>query len=627
MSGNAFDWEHVRELVDLDGHIDFARDIAARYSWEGDTASRLKHGLDLIRRKQADRCLNISIIGEFNAGKSTMINALIGIDLLVSRVIQGTTVANTILEYAPCPAMEIGYADGRREVVVCRDIGDLRAKIPQYTTDPAICRGMTVLRVGIPSEFLHSGIRIIDTPGINSLDGWHEEMTRQSIHELSDLSIILSPATHVCSSYLLDFVEENLGEIAAQCVLVITKMDLVPPEEREAITSFARAKARETFDTEHPLVLPFSSFALQGIGGGIELRMQSENTLESILEHTGRNRQLAQLKKLTSLSKYMFEALEEAIDSARRDTEQTLKLLRKSRQADLMPFINREKTRLIAAFNAGCEAMRPELDKEISAAVTSTLSTLKNRILKLPVSIPSGVNDFIKSKFIADCTEESKNVTKVSQRYFAEQTRLYEKAMHDFGEALSREFAQLAILDMKPSSDLTTVPKVRDADPANLSEALSSLKGVVARENFAFLGGAGAGAVIGTAILPGIGTAIGAAIGFFSGAATSPNVDKVKKDAANKVDKPLRTYLDLAANEVRESFTANRQNLMDAISDNLNRYVAEYKDFIEGKIREESRRQAALESKLKSMGRDLQMIGYRKKQLQNHLNLYQTQYD
>lgn len=627
MSENAFEWDNVRELVDLDGHIEFARQITRRYSWQGDTGANIARRLAMIDSKQADRCLNISIVGEFNAGKSTMINALTGIDLLVSRVIQGTTVANTILEHAPCHAMSLVYKDGRQRTLACRDIDDLRAQIPRHTTDPDVCRGLRHLRVGMPSEFLRSGYRIIDTPGVNSLEGWHEELTVQGIAELSDISIILSPVDHVCSSYLLDFIEENMADTLPECIFVVTKMDIVAPSERKDVLQFVRSKLRGAFGSRAPLVLPFSSFALQGIGGGIDLRMQTEDALQKILEHTERNRRLAQLKKLTSLSRYMFTALADAVDASRREAEQRLDLLRKSRQADLSPFVTRQKQILTDRFIQECARMQPEMEKEAGNKVASVKGELKNKILRHQATIASGVSDYVKGPFIKECTEQSQKITGLSRNYFDRQKKLYEGAMKDFATALGKEFAQLRILDMKPGSDLRVAPNLREANVGNLSAAMSELKSCVARENFAFLGGAGAGALIGTAILPGIGTAVGAFLGFMSGAATSPDVNKVKADVIKKIDAPLDSYLNMARNEVSESFTANRLAFAGAISDNLDRYVTEYKGFIDRKITEQQSRQAELETRISAIGRDLQMIDYRKQLLENHLNQYQSQND
>ena len=50
------------------------------------------------------------------------------------------------------------------------------------------------LEVGYPSDFLQQGIRIIDTPGTNSLEQWHEDVTKEAIREQADACIILTSA-------------------------------------------------------------------------------------------------------------------------------------------------------------------------------------------------------------------------------------------------------------------------------------------------------------------------------------------------------------------------------------------------------------------------------------------------
>ena len=97
--GNYFSWENMNEMADIDSHIKFASSLLGKYQWDTSVKHNLEKQLNAIQEKQNDHKLNISVIGEFSTGKSSFINALIGCELLAVNVIQGTTVAITIIEY------------------------------------------------------------------------------------------------------------------------------------------------------------------------------------------------------------------------------------------------------------------------------------------------------------------------------------------------------------------------------------------------------------------------------------------------------------------------------------------------------------------------------------------------
>ena len=98
MKDNYFSWENLSEMADIQSHITYATTVLNRYNWDDSIKRSLKKQLDAIVAKQNDKVLNISVIGEFSTGKSSFINALVGHELLAVNVLQGNTVAITIIE-------------------------------------------------------------------------------------------------------------------------------------------------------------------------------------------------------------------------------------------------------------------------------------------------------------------------------------------------------------------------------------------------------------------------------------------------------------------------------------------------------------------------------------------------
>ncbi len=93
----------------------------------------------------------IALIGEFNSGKSTLANYLVGIDSLPTSVVSNTCIP-TLLSYASEPTITAVYADGRRELLSAVEAADGAA--------------LTRLEVGLPSDRLRR-LQVLDLPGLD----------------------------------------------------------------------------------------------------------------------------------------------------------------------------------------------------------------------------------------------------------------------------------------------------------------------------------------------------------------------------------------------------------------------------------------------------------------------------
>ncbi len=184
-SGAPAAWPHV--LARLDDHAHAVGDLA--------TAARVG---DLAAERS--RPVRLAIVGEFNAGKSTFINALIGADVAPTGVLP-TTATLHHLRWAPDPFARILFADGHepRERIVA--LGDLRAALRGI--DPATVRRVE-LRLPLPSLV---SVEILDTPGFNAPDPRHARVARSAFEE-ADAAIWLLDATQAMKQSEREVLEE-----------------------------------------------------------------------------------------------------------------------------------------------------------------------------------------------------------------------------------------------------------------------------------------------------------------------------------------------------------------------------------------------------------------------------------
>src|SRR5919202_841211 len=222
--------------------------------------------LTVLRQAEADldTLFLLVVIGEFNAGKSAFINALLGEPVLEEGVTP-TTAAITLVRYGDVPA------ERRQDGVVERDYPD------------------PLLRT----------LAIVDTPGTNAVLREHEALTDRFVPR-ADLVLFVTSADRPFSESERAFMERirNWGK---KLVLVLNKADLLAgPDEVAAQVAFVREQARRLLGLE-PEVFPVSArqalaAKLQGTGNADQWQR-----LEGYLRETLDDRERLRLKLASPL--------------------------------------------------------------------------------------------------------------------------------------------------------------------------------------------------------------------------------------------------------------------------------------------------------------------------------------
>ena len=163
---------------------------------------------DLLVRLAEDR-FNLAVVGQFKRGKSTLMNAIIGRDLLPTGVLPLTS-AISALCYGPRERALLRRQGWARE----QEIG--LGELADYVTErgnPGNEKGLIEARVELPSRFLRRGLYFVDTPGVGS--GRHEntETTRAFLPQADAVIFVTSveaPLSEAEELFLVD-IREQLG--------------------------------------------------------------------------------------------------------------------------------------------------------------------------------------------------------------------------------------------------------------------------------------------------------------------------------------------------------------------------------------------------------------------------------
>lgn len=198
--------------------------------------SRLGQLRELSDRMSRDR-LQLAVVGQFKRGKSTLINALLGAELLPSGILPVTAIP-TFIESGE-PSLTINYADGRFEKIDVAGADEMQVALHRFVSEngnPGNERSVRDVWVTWPSAFLEAGVTIIDTPGVGSTLEHNSRAAEAALPQADVALFILSsdpPITRVETDYLAA-VEAH----AVRTIILLNKCDLVSDAERSEAIGF-----------------------------------------------------------------------------------------------------------------------------------------------------------------------------------------------------------------------------------------------------------------------------------------------------------------------------------------------------------------------------------------------------
>ena len=171
---------------------------------------------ELFARKLMDREFTIGFAGHFSAGKSSMINALTGEQLLPSSPIP--TSANIVKIHKAKTDFAIVYMQNQQPVKFTGDY--------DFETVKEFCKdgdAVSQIEIGHESSVLPEGITVMDTPGVDSTDDAHRMSTESSLH-LADIVFYMMDYNHVQSELNFSFTKQ-LMKYNDNVYLIVNQID------------------------------------------------------------------------------------------------------------------------------------------------------------------------------------------------------------------------------------------------------------------------------------------------------------------------------------------------------------------------------------------------------------------
>lgn len=259
---------NLNELIEISEYLD---DI--------DSASTLNKMRDVLESGN----YILTVMGQFSAGKSTLINALLGRNILPVNKTETTAIV-TYIKYGNEDHAELVYSDGRTEECSIEET----MKLEQNGESLEKVEQLDAINIYVSCDLLKNGLIIADTPGVNTVLKEHIEKTAQLFETSSRIMYVVSGSM---SMFDKDFLK-TLQDKGLRSLVVRTYMDAIYCDEEDP---------NETINSENELIKEYTDEPV---------------FFTSSKEESSFYKNIAELRSyiLKNISQLVSQQLEEAVD-------------------------------------------------------------------------------------------------------------------------------------------------------------------------------------------------------------------------------------------------------------------------------------------------------------------------
>ncbi|HUJ11880.1 MAG TPA: dynamin family protein [Verrucomicrobiae bacterium] len=239
--------EYSRIKLSLAGQLRLLREVAKK---SGDAAHD-KQCEELMVKLAEDR-FTLAVLGQFKRGKSSLMNAIIGRELLPTGVLPLTS-AITVLKFGPQERLVV-----EREGFQWAETLPL-SQLEDYVTErgnPGNQRRVKIATIEVPVPFLRRGLEFVDTPGVGSAIVANTATTYAFVPQCDAVLFVTSVDTPL-TSVELEFLKE-IRQYVHKIFFVLNKTDLLAEPECHEVLEFVTQTIREQMGAASQRVFPLS---------------------------------------------------------------------------------------------------------------------------------------------------------------------------------------------------------------------------------------------------------------------------------------------------------------------------------------------------------------------------------
>lgn len=197
-----------------------------------DEEKKLVDVFTTLEKNIEDGEFSIVLVGEFSAGKSSLLNALMRKNLLPSFSGETTATVNFLRHVSRAPEQVRGvvhYSDGTSETISQLDKKSIEAYVTTRGND--VAHRISKMDLYLDSDYLKDNITLVDSPGFNGTRDDLDSITKRQILE-SHASIFVFDGSQPGSKTEFELLNELKSKVSTIFV-VLNKIDLIKKSEGE----------------------------------------------------------------------------------------------------------------------------------------------------------------------------------------------------------------------------------------------------------------------------------------------------------------------------------------------------------------------------------------------------------
>jgi GTP-binding protein EngB required for normal cell division len=331
--------------------------------------------LAALRDRLASGRLRVLVAGEAKRGKSTLINALLGREVLPVGVTPLTAVATTVRAGSP-EGIEVHFAGGRTEALSLESLTDFGTE----RGNPGNCRHVSSITVRVDAPVLARGAELVDTPGTGSVHAHNTAAAELALPSMDAAILVLTsdPPVSAGERELL----ARIAGLSAALFIVLNKADYLDRHGLAEALEFTGQVAREVTGRKERIYPMSARAAMRPTGDGGFAAFAAD--FLSYLDH-GRTAdlQVSVAAHVRRLARLMLDEVVLAERAARLPGDEAAAAVAAfaarleavaGRRLSAEDRAAGQARRLLVTLNAAADAARPQLIADIMAAITRVLS-------------------------------------------------------------------------------------------------------------------------------------------------------------------------------------------------------------------------------------------------------------
>lgn len=210
---------------------------------------------ELLASLAEDR-FTLAVVGQFNRGKSSLMNAVVGLDRLPVGVVPVTSVI-TKVSYGNPERVLIEYpGSSHRSEITLDQVGGYATEM----ANPGNQKHVAAVEIQLPAEFLRRGLFFVDTPGVGSAIVANTATTERFLPDADAVIFVTSfdsPLGHEELQFL-----EKVRQHVRKVFFVVNKLDLVSPDQRDQVLTYMHTRLEQEIGVRETRL-----FAVSALGG------------------------------------------------------------------------------------------------------------------------------------------------------------------------------------------------------------------------------------------------------------------------------------------------------------------------------------------------------------------------